>query len=49
MIRKASKLEFVVPTVWAIALTIMLSIYLCAIFLEPIEQAEAHRSVAGTH
>ena len=51
MIRKVINLEFVVPTVLAVALMIGLTIgaiYLTEIFLGPIEQAEAHHSVAGT-
>jgi hypothetical protein len=51
MIRKVSNVEFVVPTVLAVALAIVLSIgaiYLTEIFLGPIEQVEAHQSVAGS-
>ena len=47
MIRKVSNVEFVVPTVIAVALAIVLSIgaiYLAEIFLGPIEQVEAHQS-----
>ncbi len=47
MIRKVSNLEMVIPTVFAIALVIVLSIsaiYLAEIFLGPIEQVEAHQS-----
>jgi hypothetical protein len=47
MIRKVSNVEIVVPTVFAIALAIVLSIaaiYLTEIFLGPIEQVEAHQS-----
>jgi hypothetical protein len=47
MIRKVSNVEIVVPTVFAIALVIVLSIgavYLAEIFLGPIEQVEAHQS-----
>ena len=46
MIRKVSNVEFVVPTVFAIALAIALSIgaiYLTEIFLGPIEQVEARQ------
>ena len=42
--------EFVVPTVFAVALAIVLSIgaiYLTEILLGPIEPIEAHQSVAG--
>jgi len=48
MIRKVSNAEIVVPTVFAVALAIVLSIgavNLTEIFLGPIEQAEAHQSV----
>ena len=47
MIRKVSNLEMVIPTVFAIALVIVLSIsaiYLAEIFLGLIEQVEAHQS-----
>jgi hypothetical protein len=50
MTRKVITLEFVVPTVLAIALGIVLSIgavYLTDKYLVPINQAEAHSSVAG--
>ena len=50
MIRKVRNVEFVVPTVFAVALAIVLSIgaiYLTEIFLGPIEPVEAHQSVAG--
>ena len=50
MIRKVSNVEFVVPTVFAVALAIVLSIgaiYLTEILLGPIEPVEAHQSVAG--
>jgi hypothetical protein len=46
MIRKVSNMEIVVPTVFAVALAIVLSIgaiYLTKIFLGPIEQVEAHQ------
>jgi hypothetical protein len=49
---KAIALEFVVPTVLAIALGIVLSIgavYLIDNYLVPIDQAEAYHSVAGSH
>jgi hypothetical protein len=52
MTRKVITLEYIVPTVLAIALAIMLSIgavYLSEMYLGPIEQAEAHHSVAGRH
>jgi len=51
MTHKAITLEFVVPTVLAIALGIVLSIgavYLTDKYLGPIHQAEAHHSVAGS-
>jgi hypothetical protein len=51
MIRKVRNLEFVVPTVFAVALAIVLSIgviYLTEIFLGPIERVEANHSVAGS-
>ena len=47
MIRKGHNVEFVVPTVIAVALAIVLSIgaiFLAEIFLGPIEQDEAHQS-----
>jgi hypothetical protein len=47
MIRKVSNVEIVVPTVFAVALAIVLSIgaiYSTEIFLGPIEQVEAHQS-----
>jgi hypothetical protein len=47
MIRKVRNVEFVVPTVLAVALAIVLSIgavYLAEIFLGPIEPVEAHQS-----
>jgi hypothetical protein len=50
MTHKVITLEFVIPTVLAIALGIMLSIgavYLIDHYL-PIEQAEAHYPVAGS-
>jgi hypothetical protein len=52
MAHKVITLEFVVPTVLAIALGIVLSIgavYLIDSYLVPIDQAEAHHSVAGSH
>jgi hypothetical protein len=52
MTHKVIILEFVVPTVLAIALGIVLSIsavYLIDNYLIPIDQAEAYRSVAGNH
>src|SRR6202030_1776141 len=48
-IRKVRNLEFVVPTVFAVALAIVLSIgaiYLTEIFLGPIERVEANHSVS---
>jgi len=51
MTHKAITLEFAVPTVLAIALGIVLSIgavYLTDKYLGPIDQAEAHHSVAGS-
>ena len=51
MIRKVSNAEIVVPTVFAVALAIVLSIgaiNLTEIFLGPIEQVEAHHSVMGS-
>ena len=52
MTHKAITLEFVVPTVFAIVLGIVLSIgavYLIDNYLAPIDQAEAYHSVAGGH
>ena len=49
MIRKVRNVEFVVPTVFAVALAIVLSIgaiYLTEIFLGPIERVEANHSVS---
>jgi hypothetical protein len=51
MTHKRIALEFVVPTLLALALAIALSlgaIYLIDNYLAPIDQAEAH-SVAGGH
>ena len=51
MTHKVITLEFVVPTVFAIALGIVLSIgavYLTDKYLGPIDQAEAHYPVAGS-
>jgi hypothetical protein len=51
MIRKVRNVEFVVPTVAAVMLAIVLSICavnLTEILLGPIEPAEAHQSVAGS-
>jgi len=51
MIRKVRNVEFVVPTVFAVALAIVLSIgaiYLTEIFLGPIEHVQANHSVAGS-
>ena len=50
MTHKVIILEFVVPTLLAITLGIVLSIgaiYLIDKYLAPIDQAEAHHSVAG--
>jgi hypothetical protein len=50
MTHKAITLEFVVPTVFAIVLGVVLSIgavYLIDNYLAPIDQAEAYHSVAG--
>ncbi len=52
MTRKVITLEFVVPTVLAIALAIVFSVgavYLANLYLGPIEQAEAHRYTTGNH
>jgi hypothetical protein len=52
MTRKVITLEFVVPTVLSIAITVALSIgavYLTNIYLGPIEQAEAHYFDGGHH
>ncbi len=51
MTHKVIALEFVVPTVLAVALGIMLSIgavYLTDKYLGPIEQPEAHHSLANS-
>jgi hypothetical protein len=51
MTNKLITIEFVVPTVLAIALVIVLSIgavYLTDNYLGPIDQAEARGSVAGS-
>jgi hypothetical protein len=51
MTRKVITLEFVVPTLLAIALGIVLSIgavYLTDKYLVPIDQAEAHHSIPGS-
>jgi hypothetical protein len=50
MIRKIITLEFVVPTVLAVALAIVLSIgaiYLTEMFVGPVEQAEAYHGATG--
>ena len=50
-IRKVITLEFVVPTLLAIALGVMLSVgavYLIDNYLGPIDQAEAHYPAAGS-
>jgi hypothetical protein len=52
MTRKMITVEFVVPTVLAIALGIVLSIgavYLIDSYLGPIDQAEAHYPVRGSN
>ena len=52
MTHKVITLEFVVPTALAIVLGISLSIcavYLTDCYLGPIDQAEAHYSVQGSH
>jgi len=52
MTRKVITLEFVVPTVLAIALGVVLSIgavHFTDKYLVPIDQPEAYRSVAGSH
>ena len=51
MTRKGITLEFVLPTMLAIALAIVLSIgavHLIDNYLGPIDQAEAHYSAAGS-
>ena len=51
MTHKAITLEFVVPTVLAIALGILCSIgavYLTDKYLGPVDQVEANRSLAGS-
>jgi hypothetical protein len=51
MTNKVITIEFIVPTVLAIILGIALSIcavYLIDCYLGPIDQAEAHYSVAGS-
>jgi hypothetical protein len=51
MTHKVITLEFVVPTVFAIALGIVLSIgavYLTDEYLGPIDQAETHHSLASS-
>jgi hypothetical protein len=51
MTRKVITLEFVVPTVLAIALAVVLSIgavYLANIYLGPIEQATADHFFTGS-
>jgi hypothetical protein len=52
MTRKVITLEFVIPTLLSIAITVVLSIgavYLTNIYLGPIEQGEAHHFVDGRH
>ena len=52
MTNKMITIEFIVPTVLAIALRIVLSIvavYLTDNYLGPIDRAEARGSVAGSH
>ena len=51
MTRKGITLEFVVPTLLAVALAIVLSIGAVRVidnYLGPIDQAEAHYSTAGS-
>ena len=51
MTRKVIALEFVVPTVLAVGLGILLSIgavHVTDKYLVPIDQAEAYQPVAGT-
>ena len=51
MTHKVITLEFVVPTVLAIALGILCStgaVYLTDKYLDPVDQVEANRSVAGS-
>ena len=48
---KVITVEFVVPTVLAVAMAIVFSmgaVYLTEMYLGPIEQAEAHYSAAGS-
>ena len=52
MTNKVITIEFIVPTIVATVLGIALSIcavYLIDCYLGPIEQAEAHYAVAGSH
>ena len=52
MTRKGITLEFVIPTLLALALAIVLSVvavYLTEQYLGPIDQAEANYSAAGSH
>jgi hypothetical protein len=52
MTRKVITLEFVIPAVLSIAITVILSIgavYLTNIYLGPIDQAEAHYFADGRH
>jgi hypothetical protein len=49
---KVITLEFVIPTVLSVAISLVLSIgavYLTNIYLGPIEEAEANYSAAGRH
>jgi hypothetical protein len=51
MTRKVITVEFVVPTVLAVAMASvfsMVAVYLTETYLGPIEQAEAHYSAAGS-
>ena len=51
MTRKVIAMEFVVPTVLAVALGIVLSIgavHVTDKYLVPVDQTEAHHTVAGT-
>jgi hypothetical protein len=52
MTNKVITIEFIVPTVLAITLVIVLStsaVFLIDKYLGPLDQAEAHYAVAGSH
>jgi hypothetical protein len=52
MTRKVIILEYIVPTMLAIALAIVLSVgavHLTDAYLGPVDQAEAHRFIADSH